>query len=210
MDFNILVEHVEAAGFIYLGGFHPEPAQTLMLIGNAGPVMWQKFTACCNPHTTPLDEWTRRSVSRLADALEARALFPFDTPAQPFLTWAEKTGETFTSPIGLSIHPTYGLWHGYRGALIFERTVDLPSITPAKSPCEKCADKPCLSTCPAGAFSPQAYDVPACIDYIKTTDQPDCLELGCRARRACPIGRDFHYTPPQARFHMSAFVKAQR
>jgi len=209
MDFNHILRQVNKAGFIYLGGFHPEPDQTLMLIGNAGPDMWQKFTACCNPQSTTLDQWTRQTVSRLADVLEARALFPFDTPPQPFLSWAEKTGETFTSPIGLSIHPTYGLWHGYRAAFVFEHTVELPPVTPAKSPCETCADRPCLTTCPAGAFSPQAYDVPACVDYIKSADTTDCLELGCRARRACPIGRDYHYTPPQARFHMSAFIKAQ-
>ncbi len=208
MDFDTIVEHVESTGFIYLGGFHPEARQTLVLIGNAGPDMWQKFTACCNPDTTTLDDWTRQTISHLADMLDARALFPFDTPPQPFLTWAEKTGETFTSPIGLSIHPAYGLWHGYRAALVFEHALKLPPVK-AKSPCNTCAAKPCLTTCPAGAFTMQGYDVPGCVKYIQTADQSDCLDLGCRARRACPIGREFHYSPQQARFHMSAFVKAQ-
>ncbi len=207
MDFDHILATVEDAGFLYLGGFHPEPQQTLMLIGNAGPQMWQKFNASCDSGT--LDQWSKTTITRLAKTIGATALFPFDTPPHPFLTWAEKSGETFTSPIGLSIHPRYGLWHGYRAALIFECNLNLPPVTASKSPCDSCAEKPCLTICPVNAFTPQGYNVPKCIDHIKTSGETDCLELGCRARRACPIGRDFHYAPQQARFHMSAFVKAQ-
>jgi hypothetical protein len=28
---------------------------------------------------------------------------------------------------------------------------------------------------------------------------------GCRARRACPVGRDYRYAPDQAAFHMRPF-----
>jgi len=208
MGFDNIIEQIESAGFIYLGSFHPEAEQTLMLIGNAGPRMWENFTTSRGASNTTMDEWTRLTITDLADILGVTALFPFDSPHHPFLSWAEKSGETFTSPIGLSIHPRYGLWHGYRAALIFEGALDLPPATPEKSPCITCIDKPCLTTCPVDAFSPEGYDVPACITHIKTTDNPDCLELGCRARRACPIGQDFHYLPQQARFHMSAFIKA--
>jgi len=209
MDFDHILKHVEDAGFFYLGGFHPETQQTLVLVGNAGPAMWQKFTSNCNSHTTPLDEWTRQTIMHLASTIDASALFPFDDPPHPFLSWAQKSGETFISPIGLSIHPAYGLWHAYRAALIFDGSITLPPVTATNSPCDNCAEKPCLTTCPVDAFTPQGYDVPGCIEHIKTTDEPDCYELGCRARRACPIGRNFHYSPHQARFHMRAFVKAQ-
>ncbi len=209
MDFDDILKHVEDAGYLYLGGFHPETGQTLVLIGNAGPQMWQNFSSSCDTDLTTLDQWTKTTIKNLADTIDAKALFPFDTPPHPFLTWAQKSGETFTSPIGLSIHPTYGLWHGYRAALVFEHSLDLPPVSTTKSPCDDCVEKPCMTQCPVNAFSPQGYNVPDCIEHIKTRNGADCLELGCRARRACPIGRDFHYSPPQARFHMSAFVKAQ-
>jgi hypothetical protein len=32
----------------------------------------------------------------------------------------------------------------------------------------------------------------------------------CRARRACPIGREYLYQPEQARFHMTHFLAARR
>ena len=30
----------------------------------------------------------------------------------------------------------------------------------------------------------------------------------CLARRACPVGADYRYDVPQARFHMQAFLSA--
>lgn len=212
MEFDDIRNHIEEAGFIYLGGFHPQSesfsSQTLILIGNAGPGMWQKFSTSPEIKTSSLDGWTKRTVTPLADTLGANALFPFDTPAHPFLRWAAKSGETFPSPIGLSIHPRYGLWHGYRAALVFYSMIKLPPAPQKKSPCDSCREKPCLTTCPVQAFTPQGYNVPACVDHIKTTDKPDCLEKGCRARRMCPIGQDFRYSPRQAKFHMTSFVKA--
>jgi epoxyqueuosine reductase len=50
--------------------------------------------------------------------------------------------------------------------------------------------------------------VPACVDHLRQPQGDDCLTLGCRARRACPIGRDYHYASAQAHLHMSAFVKS--
>lgn len=208
MKIDQIIQQIEAAGFIYLGAFHHTKTQTLILIGNAGPIMWEHFRKACTAEATTLDNWTRKTVGTLAKNLKACALFPFDEPPQPFLTWAQQSGTTFTSPIGLSIHPQYGLWHGYRAALIIDGQIELNPETANTHPCETCADKPCLTTCPVDAFSTTGYDVPACISHIKTTDTPDCLEQGCRARRACPIGKDFHYSPQQAHFHMSAFLQA--
>ena len=209
MNFDHILKDLIDAGFVYLGGFHPESYQTLVLIGNAGPQMWQSFTISCDTNSTTLDQWTETTITRLASAINATALFPFDRPPHPFLTWAQKSGETFTSPIGLSIHPRYGLWHAYRAALIFECTLDLPAVTTTISPCDDCEEKPCLTKCPVNAFSLHGYDVPRCITHIKSGDSTNCHELGCRARRSCPVGQEFHYSPQQAEFHMAAFVKAQ-
>jgi len=77
-------------------------------------------------------------------------------------------------------------------------------------PCDTCADKPCLTTCPVGAFSQDGYDVPACIEHIAGERGGDCLGGGCLARRACPVGVAFQYTPAQMSFHMRAFLAANR
>lgn len=209
-----------AQGFTPLGWFHltgedgmpampgGTPALTAMLVGNAGPEMWQRFADACDPQHDLIDDWSRNVLSDLADRLGAVARFPFEKPPLPFQRWAARTGRVHTSPLGMSIHPEFGLWHAYRAAFAFAEHIPLPAGTPSASPCNDCADKPCLSTCPVGAFSGTAYDVPACAAHIATTDGTDCMDTGCRARRACPVGHDYIYDPAQARFHMTAFARA--
>ncbi|MBC8241719.1 MAG: hypothetical protein H8E30_14770 [Alphaproteobacteria bacterium] len=109
----------------------------------------------------------------------------------------------FSSPIGPLIHPDHGLWHAYRGALAFARKLDIPERPDRSNPCDTCADKPCLSTCPVGAFAPGHYDVQGCANHLTTQAGDVCLAQGCLARRACPVGRDNAYSEVQARFHMS-------
>lgn len=222
---SLTAEHIEteieAEGFTALGWFKvkPEdgvpdsccgcPASAVVMVGNAGPEMWLRFAEACDPDYDTLDAWTEAVLSELAVRLGADAHFPFAKPPLPFLRWAGRSGFAHTSPLGMSIHPKYGLWHAYRAALAFPVEIDLPDASASVSPCEACESKPCLSTCPVGAFTGTSYDVPVCATHMATPDGSDCLELGCRARRACPVGREFTYDPRQAHFHMSAFLRAR-
>jgi Fe-S-cluster-containing hydrogenase component 2 len=72
-------------------------------------------------------------------------------------------------------------------------------------PCGLCIRKPCLSACPVDAFSGDGYDVSACRTHLATGAGQLCIDSGCKARLACPIGRDYVYGPEQMRFHMHAF-----
>ena len=208
------------AGLAARGGFAPGPgddvpdvapgvaARAIVLVGNAGPEMWARFSQERREESDPLDRWTERVVTRLAAALGAHALFPFQRPYFPFQRWARKAEACYPSPLGLLLHSEYGLWHGYRAALLFARALDLPeaaSRTP--SACEKCADRPCLSVCPVGAFSGTSYDVGRCVAHLVASPRGDCVLEGCRARRACPVGASFRYVPAQAEFHMAAFIR---
>ncbi len=222
MDFSKVTEAVQAAGLTVRGGFHPGPddlvpvsaeggsTATLILLGNAGPAMWQAFTAARDSNTDRLDDWSREVIGGLAERLGAAALFPFTRPYLPFQRWAQKAEACHPSPLGMFIHPDFGLWHGFRGALVFDRWFELPAPDLRPSPCDNCSDRPCLATCPVAAFSAQGYDVPACAAHLADQGGVDCMELGCRARLACPAGRDFRYQPAQAAFHMRAFLAARR
>ncbi len=222
MDFATIDSAVSAAGLIMRGGFHPGAddgapgeAATVVLVGNAGPDMWAAFTAAGGdkaPGPHRLDDWVRRVVTDIAEDLGTRALFPFDVPYWPFQRWARKCEPVHPSPIGPLIHPRYGLWHAYRGALAFAEALPLPPFEPAPSPCETCQDKPCLTACPVDAFQATggvAYDVPACVAHLQSPEGKDCLGRGCLARRACPVGTGYLYAPDQARLHMEGFVAAQ-
>lgn len=212
-----VAEAVAPAGLLCRGGFHPEPADgvpgaaaTLVMIGNAGPALWQAFARAQDEGPDPMDSWTRRVVDRAARTLGARAVYPFDGPPyHPFQRWAMRCEPVHPSPIGPLIHPVFGLWHAYRAALLFAERLALPPPSPAPSPCETCADRPCLATCPVGALAPGRYDVPACLAHIAAPAGEDCMAKGCRARRACPVGREHAYAPEQARYHMARFRAAQ-
>ena len=209
---------IARAGIMVLGGFHPpeqdapevpDGVATLMLIGWAGPAPWALFAASAemaDGAPDPLDRWTRRIVDALAQEFGARALYPFGGPPwQPFQAWALAAGIAHKSPIGLLIHPRYGLWHNYRAALGFPTAVTLPPREAASSPCDTCATQPCLSACPVDAFSATGFAVDACRTHVRGAGSP-CRDNGCLARDACPVGRQWRYSPEQVAFHQRAFL----
>lgn len=179
--------------------------RTLVLVGNAGPHMWQAFNAS---GMSSLDSWTASVVDRSASRLAARAIYPFQGPPYaPFSRWALATGTVHQSPIGLLVDSKYGLWHAYRAALAFTAEI-VPSSGPAhESPCLACAAKPCRSACPVGAFQETSFDVAACRGHLAGPKGSNCVGFGCLARQACPIGVRYIYEPAQAAFHMRAFAR---
>lgn len=203
MNYQDLGQAAAAVHLTPLGGFH-EDGQTTIMLGPLEPGFWDyvsKRPEFSGPD--PLDRWSQWAITALAYVTGSKPLFPFGGPPfQPFITWALQSGETWQSPVGLLVHKDAGLLVSYRGALRFEGLLDLPA--PAKSPCDTCADQPCLSACPVGALGPQGYDVPACKGHIKT--DPVCAS-GCRVRLACPVSQSFGRAPSQTAFHMEAFVR---
>jgi hypothetical protein len=184
--------------------------KTILLLGFTGSVQWPEFASSPEaadglPH--PLDRWSRRKLGRLAAEFNARAAYPSDVPILPFQQLARRCERVFPSPIGLLIHTKWGLWHAYRGALIFPEHLALPETVTCGSPCLGCEAKPCLSSCPVGAFNSGSYNLEVCVQHVLSEQGVDCRELGCRARRACPIGDQSRYLPEQAQFHMRAFLR---
>jgi epoxyqueuosine reductase QueG len=212
-----VLQAIRRASFTPFGWFESGPDERvpgngrfLILIGNAGPDMFRRFMRDRASAKTTLDEWTEVSVSRLAEDLDARACFPFEKPFLPFQAWARRAGAGHVSPLGLNIHPTYGLWHAYRAALVFPVAFDLPKMSSGAHPCESCSTKPCLSACPVHAFTGGSYEVQACAGHLSSGAGQDCMQNGCLARRACPVGQAFAYAPAQMQFHMNAFLAARK
>jgi hypothetical protein len=222
-SYNMLTEAVNGTGLILRGAFHPRPsdevpellggrhAQTLVLLGFAGTTNWFFFSRAPEANDGqqhPLDRWSRRVIGQLAKSVGAVDVYPFPTdkpPYLPFQRWALSAGSVHQSPIKLLIHPDWGLWHSYRGALLFEERLDLPKRDQRPSPCDACTEKPCLSACPVGAFDGESYAIKSCVQHLGSRDGVDCMELGCRARRGCPVGAEHRYAPMQVSLHMNAF-----
>lgn len=225
IELEQIAQRIQTVGLSLRGGFHPiaddavpllpsgRLAGTLVLIGNVGAAMWPTFSNSSQARMdleNSLDAWTHQVLTDLAEACSADAVyFPFGGPPHlPFIRWAKRAESIFESPLGMLIHPEHGLWHAYRGALAFAQTLSLPQRDPKLRPCDVCPDQPCLSACPVGAFSSGVYHVSRCTQHLLESDNQDCSGQGCRARRACPIGRDGRYTPAQASYHMHAFLRS--
>jgi hypothetical protein len=228
LDLDQLCRRAAMIGLAVRGAFHPEPGElgavpgvaepgTVVLLGFTGSDQWSTFQDSSEaqdglPH--PLDRWSQRVIGALASELGAADFYPSGSPSSPlpFQRLARRCEPVHPSPIGLLIHETYGLWHAYRGGLCLHERIPLPpSPQPSSapgSPCERCPDRPCLSACPVHAFKNGSFDLDACVNHVLSAAGADCRNNGCLARRACPVGPQFRYAPPQARFHMSAFLRS--
>lgn len=215
--YNEIGRRLSAHGLRLRGGFHPgaqelalesgKPVATLLLVGHVGSEIWPAFEATLPEGQHPLDRWNRSVLEKIGESFGGRAVMPSDGPPyRPFQQWAMRAEPVFPSPLGILIHPVYGLWHGYRGALLFEERLELPIAAAGSSPCDICRDRPCLSTCPVGAFNEEGYDVPACRAHLRSGSGEACLGKSCLARRACPVGVEYVYRDDHARFHMAAFL----
>jgi len=204
------VDFVAGEGPLLMGGGH---ATSVVLLGSAGGSIWPAFSRWKQSYDgpDPLDTWSKEVIGPLAETLGGTPYFPSDPPWLPFQQWAMHAEGLKPSPLGILIHPQYGLWHGYRGAIGFLTAVGTDSagclVTRQGHACDSCETKPCLTICPVSAVGPDPVDfsVPACRSYLSTpSGQSGCMASGCLARDACPVGTEYRYPPEQLEFHMQA------
>lgn len=209
-------EEAQANGLMIMGSFHPGGEDsvppgtgTLVLLGPDPKAFWPLFIGTPEYHDDapdPIDRWSNRVISLIAAQMDGQALFPFGGPPfHPFLAWAKRTGRAWSSPVGLLVHDTAGLFVSYRGAIALQDRLALPA-PPSRSPCEDCADQPCRTACPVDALSTKGYDVPACKSYLETRSGKSCMTRGCEVRRACPLSQTHGRIEAQSAFHMAAFL----
>lgn len=215
MTYQEISARTADAGLSIFGGFHPAPGgscpdgtETLLLLAPKEPGFWPRVLAAPefrDQAPDPLDRWSTRVIGALAKAAGGEALFPFGGPPYlPFIDWAERTGSAWSSPVGMLVHDRAGLMISIRGAIALPYRLELPATGPR--PCDSCA-APCRTACPVAALGPSGYDVAACHAYLDTEPGKDCMENGCKARRACPISVTSGRLAAQSAYHMRQFHK---
>lgn len=212
MTLDRLSTAVSEHGLMLMGAFHPDKAEgmaqdagTIVLLGPS-PDFWPIFKSSPEfTHPDPIDRWSTRVITSLANRFDAVPVFPFGGPPYaPFLRWAKLTGRAWDSPVGMLVHDTTGLMVSYRGALLFSEPLDLPGVVPAK-PCDTCSDRPCLTACPVAALGQNGYDIPVCTAFLDTDAGKDCMNRGCHVRRSCPASRGAGRHEDQSAHHMRIF-----
>lgn len=185
--------------------------RSVVLVGHAGSAHWSAFTSWLKSKedaagTHSLDRWSIAVLEPIAERLGGQAVYPFQKPYLPFQSWAMVAEGLKPSPLGILIHPEFGLWHGYRGAIALADSINEPRVTEVAHPCDACADKPCLATCPVGAVTREEFNLTGCREHLATSAGHACMTRGCLARLACPVGQSFQYDTEQQRFHMAALA----
>jgi len=150
-------DHLAVFGTLAVRRADPVPpdSRTIVLLGPHEPGFWAHVTAApefADGGPDPLDRWSARIIGGLARSVGGTAIFPFGGPPYaPFLDWAVASGRAWPSPVGLLVHDTAGLFVSYRGAIALPDALAVEA--PGISPCESCAERPCLTACPPRAMT---------------------------------------------------------
>ena len=216
---EVLAEH----GLILRGGFNfgadeaapagpsTTPAKSVLLVGHAGAATWPHFVRWRERQPAdlqnPLDTWSHEVIGAVARQVGARAVCPNDKPYLPFQQWAMRAEGLKPSPLGILMHPQYGLWHAYRGALLLDREVSIQEPGKVIHLCDACSGKPCLKSCPVDAYSEVGFAYQACLSHVRGPTGGTCRTSGCLDRNACPYGTAYRYPPEMQAFHMAAFSR---
>ena len=213
---------LSAYGLIPRGGFNfaegedapagpsGQPARAVLLVGQASAAPWPHFLewrkAQPDDLQNPLDTWARTAIAGVAEQFGARAVSPSDRPYLPFQQWAMRAEGLKPSPLGILMHPRYGLWHAYRGALLFNAALDFPVFEEPMHLCDACIGKPCMNACPVDAYSQAGFVYEACLGHVRSAAGEVCMSHGCLDRNACPYGAAYRYPANVQAFHMRAFA----
>lgn len=184
----------------------------LVLIGNGGRRMWEALLENGAETADPVDHYsislTRDFIRDYLRDASVFGLYPVADGLVPLQRLGEIAGWGVSSPLGIGINPTYGLWFAYRAAFLIDAELPLVRDAPASSPCDTCVTGPCISVCPAKAVSSDSFDVDSCAHY-RLHPQSRCADR-CLARLACPISREHRYTLPQIQYHYGRSLETLR
>ena len=141
----------------------------------------------------------------------AAPIYPFGGPPYwPFQRWAQRAEAVFPSPLGILIHPEYGLWHAYRAALACCRIDRLAAAGRGSVALRSCAGKTLPLGLPGGRLQRAGFRRRRLHPPYRPAGRPDPAWTGA-ALRAMPARWPRRaLSGPQTRFHMAAFRRARQ
>ncbi len=199
-DVNSIPQALKASGVNIKAG------QRLVLLGHGGKRFWHglKREGVESLHLeAPVDFFSQKIAEQLVSDYWGAAPIEWLYPGNAVISLQQLgklAGWHHDSPMGLGIHPEYGLWFAYRALFLIEAALPLTVQRQNHSPCESCFVKSCLSSCPAGALnSSEVIDIDCCGEYRLQNDS-SCNDR-CLAREACPVAIQSQYDREQISYH---------
>jgi len=180
--------------------------QSVVIFGSSGSQLWDNFYQYCKQHPKflsqnehPFDRYVQLKLNETIVNSKNEDLWircsATDSRTVDFRKIALDAGMGWRSPTGILLSPEHGLWMGLRLACFSKEKLSPTQLT-GEPICHSC-DKPCISSCPAGAITEAGWNYQKCSDYHRQSNE---CHQGCIARVVCPIGKE-HQSPPLARFY---------
>lgn len=186
----------------------------LILIGHLGRDCWASLQQRGMHGAHPLDSFVTERVRGWMDATwpEARwrQVFPGPHPVG-LQRLGALAGWHHPSPFWVGVDAEWGSWFAYRAVLLADTSLPVTPRRTSATPCEACADKPCIAACPAGALASEQtgpWRLQTCLASRRQPDSP-CADR-CLARNACPVGEPYRYTDQQIAYHYLHSMRAIR
>ena len=181
-------------------------AGSIILLGPHEPSYWPVL--CASPEwqgggPDPVDRWSHRVISQLAQETGSKPYFPFGAHPAPFLTWALASDRAWQSTVGMLVQAEAGLLVSYRDALELDYVI---SDRLSEGPCPSCA-QPCTQACPVGALNGESYNIDACWSSMREDPEQRCLTAGCLTRRAYPVSAACPRQAAHSAYRMRQFLK---
>jgi len=183
--------------------------KSLVLLGNGGSLFWEKMQNSGFQSDNPFDDFSisllERTISEYWNLENYKILYP-DNQLIPLMKIGELAGWHHPSPMGIGIHPTYGLWFAYRIAFVTTADLVKQREDSKEHHCMNCSSKPCIDACPAKALIEDGpMDTQKCISYCVT--EGTLCNSKCLSRVSCLIASDKRYTDEQLHYHYSRALK---
>lgn len=190
----------------------PNDENRVILIGHGGRELWQSLDPIHWRHTDPIDSFSHAAAQHFSQQVlrgyRYQIIYPGTRPVA-LQQLGSTAGWHCDSPLGLGIHPHWGLWFAYRAVILTD--APLPEIgqpDPATA-CEQCPDQPCISHCPAQALKPDGQiDMSRCGDY-RLEEDSSCSDR-CLSRLSCPVAGEHRYTLEQINYHYRLSLETLR
>ena len=179
---------------------------SLLLVGTRGGEFWQYLQTINENPDHPFDNISQKVTEKILrkayPQVKTLCLYPSKEYILPLQKLGHLVGWGRPSILGLDIHPQYGTWFAYRTALLVSEPLPQTNTSEAQVVCEVCIDKPCQPVCPVQAVQSFGhFDIMACSDN-RVKAESVCANQ-CLSRLACPVGREYRYSPDQLAHHGS-------
>lgn len=207
--FNLSTLPADIVASVRDAGVSFDADSQLILIGHAGKKMWESVKASGIDSEHPIDEFTVRTVQHWFAECQPHNTYQLIYPSTHPIglqRLGQLAGWHHPTPFMVGIDHEWGSWYAYRAVAIADTRFQPTEPLQGTSPCDSCADKICIASCPGTALEGGRFSLEKCVAYRK--QEGSRCKATCVARVSCPVGKQHRYCDEQIHHTYSLSMRA--